>query len=245
IAVAAAEVVAMAVQSDSEGPSEIGSWIRENRCDIVRRELVESAVAAIDSIRERSELAELWRESGQYGAWCDVLEQLKKNLINRPARPRPKVQKIGQRAVKFSVGDVVQLRDGDDVIVVQIVAVHRRYGPFVRIVKGLFESLPMDWARRVGEPGVARVFCMVQLAFDSGQGKVVGREKVPSAESRYPLFLTQKRNKQTGLMEDVLEDLNTDSIVPLSDGAETRSVSAIPPSMLIAWIRRDELHRAL
>lgn len=82
-AIAAAEVVAaLAGNSRADLPTEVVAWIRANNL-VTNAELIALATKAVTLVRDssKSELAELWRDSGSYyDEWHADLSGLLKRL---------------------------------------------------------------------------------------------------------------------------------------------------------------------
>lgn len=79
IALAAAEVVAASLGEPREDvPAGVRTWVADNASAIPRS----AGDEALDAIRriESSELAELWRESGDHQQWLDHVADLERRL---------------------------------------------------------------------------------------------------------------------------------------------------------------------
>lgn len=75
-ALAAAEVVAaMRGRGAPDLPRDLQAWVKERRAP-PSAGLVERAQKAVAAVLADSELAELWRESGQFAAWEVVVRDL-------------------------------------------------------------------------------------------------------------------------------------------------------------------------
>lgn len=75
-ALAAAEVVAaMRGRAAPDLPEELQAWLRQRRAP-PSAGLIERAQQAVAAVLADSELAELWRESGQFAAWEVVVRDL-------------------------------------------------------------------------------------------------------------------------------------------------------------------------
>lgn len=86
IALAAIEYIAAALGNPSEDfPEEAEEWILENKLGLLEAnnketDIISHANQAIDKIKMNSELKELWEESGEFEAWLNVIEGLKKRI---------------------------------------------------------------------------------------------------------------------------------------------------------------------
>lgn len=79
-ALAAAEVVAaMRGRPAPDLPEDLQAWLRQRRAP-PSAGLVERAQQAVAAVLVDSELAELWRESGQFAAWEAVVRDLAARL---------------------------------------------------------------------------------------------------------------------------------------------------------------------
>lgn len=79
-ALAAAEVVAaMRGRAAPDLPEELHGWLRQRRAP-PSAGLIERAQKAVAAVLADSELAELWRESGQFAAWEAVVRDLATRL---------------------------------------------------------------------------------------------------------------------------------------------------------------------
>lgn len=74
-ALAAAEVVASALGNPGpELSDELISWIEQHRSDLAV--LAPLAAKAAERVRDDSEASELWAETDDFDAWCDVVNEL-------------------------------------------------------------------------------------------------------------------------------------------------------------------------
>jgi hypothetical protein len=80
IALAAAEVVAALLGNPGKAlPDEMRKWVAVNDVE-VEHDLLSLARAAVERVKEDSELRELWQDSDQYAQWRSLQDDLIKRL---------------------------------------------------------------------------------------------------------------------------------------------------------------------
>ena len=84
---AAAECVAAAAGFPPDNtPQELADWLAENSPIQVKPDYVEMARQAVARVLTRSELRELWLESGEYGVWETAVRNLQSRLNQIPQK---------------------------------------------------------------------------------------------------------------------------------------------------------------
>lgn len=103
--------------------------------------------------------------------------------------------------MKPSIGDVVEIPTPQGLAYAQYAHHHDRYGAMLRVLGGLYEERPADFAELAAKRERFNVFFPLAAAIAEGIVEPIANEPVPEHAREFPLFRTGRRNPKTGKVD--------------------------------------------
>lgn len=103
-----------------------------------------------------------------------------------------------KKGIRVKIGDVFEVSTGKGLAYGQITHRHPKWGWLVRILPGLFKERPESFRDLVQSPTKFVIFFPVSVAVSFGEAQIVGREPVPLADQKFPLFRDTNALTTTG-----------------------------------------------
>ena len=96
------------------------------------------------------------------------------------------------------IGDILELETPKGLAYLQYTHRHATYGALIRVLPGLFASVPDDLSALAEKDSEIQAFFPLGAAAARNIVRIVGNEPIPEAYVAFPLFRTGIKNPKTG-----------------------------------------------
>jgi len=89
---------------------------------------------------------------------------------------------------RVKIGDIIEITTSKGLAYAQYTHRHKQYSALIRVLEGLFESRPKDFATLVKQRHRFVTFVPLQAAVNREIFSIVGNEEVPEEAKEFPIF---------------------------------------------------------